>query len=203
MLHRLHRAEGRLYGRLVSVGWWQVDRRGELSGLAFTRRCPTTAAGDRGSPRPLPPAPARRFSQRSIGLGDGSGSRSGDRPRADPGDSHPPRLGSRPRGSSVPRQCGECPAATGRAGRAAVMSRVLGERHAASASRTPGLTKAMLGAGAGAQRRSVNTRHVNGSQRHPHDLTTYHWGPEGCHLRQGGGADQTMAPRTGTTRTST
>ena len=66
-----------------------------------------------------------------------------------------------------------------------------------------GRSKAMLVAEAGAQRRGVNTRYVNGSQRHPHDLTTYHWGPAGCHHRHGGGDDQTMAPCTGATRTST
>jgi hypothetical protein len=109
-----------------------------------------------------------------------------------------------PRSSSVRQQCRGVAGRDRRAGRGGVMSRVSGERHAASASRWPGRSKAMLGAEAGAQRLGVNTRYVNGSQRHPHDLPTYHWGLAGCHHhRHGGGDDQTVAPCTGATRTST
>jgi hypothetical protein len=162
------------------------------------------APDNRGPPCPRTPTPACRFSQRSIGLGDGSGSRAGDRPRADPGDSHPPKAQLDLAARQFVDNVAEYPAGTGRAGRAGVTSRVSGARHAASASRTPGRSKAMLVAEAGAQRRGVNTRYVNGSHRHPHDLTTYHWGPvSGCHHRHGGGADQTAAPGTGATRTST
>ena len=164
---------------------------------------PVIAPGNRGWSCPVPPAPACRFSQRSIGLGDGSGSRPGDRPRADPGDSHPPRLSSASRlvsSSTMWRVSGRDRASRSRWGDVeGVRSATRRERLAYAGS-----------VESDARRRSwctatrfVNTRYVNGSQRHPYDLTTYHWGPAGCHHRHGGGADQTVAPRTGATRTST
>jgi hypothetical protein len=76
-----------------------------------------------GSLRQLPRAPACRFSQRFIGLGDGGGSRSGDRPWADPGDSHPPRLSSTSQ-PSVRQQCRGESGRNRRAGRGGVTSRV-------------------------------------------------------------------------------